>query len=104
MKTDFNNWSYQFEAGLVLPNNERERLFWKDNNNRGPSLIHRGFLDSKLVPNHQAYPTVKSITQTMWLLKEKLDITTNAPRVKSTSIRCYKDWGSFVRQIVISLS
>ena len=104
VKADFNQWSYQFEAGLVHPSNERERRFWEDNNNRGPKLIHRGFLDSSLVPNYSSYPTVKSIAQTMWLLKKKLDITTNAPRVISASVRCYKNWECFVRQMAISLS
>lgn len=104
VKTDFNHWSYEFEGHLVQPKNERERRFWEDNNNRGPKLIQRGFLDSSLVPNREAYPTIKNIAQTMWLLKEKLDVTRNAPRVRSVSVRCYRDWGSYVRQIVMSLS
>lgn len=104
MKANFNEWSYQFEGGLVRPSNERERGFWVENNQRGPSLIQRGFLDSYIVPNHAAYPTIKNIAQTMWLLKSKLDITEGAPIVKSASVRCYKDWASYVRQMVISLS
>lgn len=104
MKADFNHWSYQFEGDLVQPSNERERKFWVDNNQRGPTLIQRGFLDTHIVPNHEAYPTIKTIAQTMWLLKSKLDITDGAPIIKSASVRCYRDWGSFVRQIVISLS
>lgn len=104
VKKDFNHWSYEFEGGLVRPSNDRERKFWVENNQRGPRLIQRGFLDSKIVPNRSAYPTIKSISQTMWLLKEKLDITENAPRVKAASIRCYVDWASYVRQMVISLS
>ena len=104
MKVDFNRWSYEFEGGLVQPSNDREKGFWVINNQRGPKLIHRGFLDSKIVPNREAYPTIKNISQTMWLLKGKLDITDNAPRVKSASVRCYQDWGSYVRQMVISLS
>lgn len=104
MKVDFNHWSYQFEGGLVQPSNDVERKYWIDNNKRGPDLIQRGFLDSHIIPNREAYPTIKNISQTMWLLKSKLDLTEVAPSVKSASIRCYKDWGSFVRQIVISLS
>lgn len=104
MKADFNHWSYEFEGGLVQPSNDRERGFWVDNNQRGPKLIQRGFLDSKIVPNRPAYPTIKNIAQTMWLLKGKLDITENAPRVKAASIRCYVDWVSYVRQMVISLN
>jgi len=104
MKTDFNLWSYQFEGSLVHPSNDREKRFWKNNNYRRPKLIQRGFLDSTLVPNHTAYPTIKNIAQSMWLLKGKLDITEDAPRVKSASVRCYKDWSSYVRQMVVSLS
>lgn len=92
MKVDFNRWSYEFEGGLVQPSNDREKGFWVDNNQRGPKLIHRGFLDSKIVPNREAYPTIKNISQTMWLLKGKLDVTDNAPRVKSASVRYYRDW------------
>lgn len=104
MKANFNDWSYQFEGGLVCPSNARERAFWQENNQRGPNQIQRGFLDSKMVPNHNAYPAIKNIAQTMWLLKSKLDITDGAPIVKSASVRCYKDWGSYVRQMVISLT
>lgn len=104
MKADFNLWSYQFEGGLARPKNDRERGFWEDNNHRGPKIIQRGFLDSNIVPNHADYPCIKNIAQTMWLLKGKLDVTENAPRVKSATVRCYKDWSSYVRQMVISLS
>lgn len=104
MKADFNQWSYEFESGLAQPANDRERGFWEDNNQRGPKLVQRGFLDSNIVPNRSAYPTVKNISQTMWLLKGKLDITEHAPRVKSASVRCYQDWRSYVRQMIISLS
>ncbi len=104
MRRDFVEWSYDFESGVTKPSNERELRFWKDNNLRGPKLINKGFLDSKIVPNYEAYSVTKSIAQTMWLLKEKLDVTDGAPKVQSASIRCYKDWASYVRQIVISLN
>lgn len=104
MKRDFNEWSYQFEGSIVHPANDRERLFWVDNNQRGLRLIQRGFLDSFMVPNRDVYPTIKNISQTMWLLKEKLQVTEGAPEIKKASIRCYRDWDSFVRQTVISLS
>lgn len=103
MKADFNRWSYQFEAGEVSPRNERENGFWMENIRRGPELIQRGFLDSKFVPNREAYPVIMNIAQTMWMLKGKLDVTDDAPIIKSASIRCYKDWGSYARQMAISL-
>lgn len=104
MKTDFNQWSYDFEAGSIKPHNDRENRFWSDNNHRGPKLIQKGFMDDKIVPNRPEYPTIKNLAQTMWLLKSKLEVTENAPKVKSASVRCYRDWASYVRQIVISFS
>ncbi len=104
MKADFNKWSYDFEAGLIKPNNDREHRFWSDNNHRGPKLIQRGFIDDKIVPNRPEYSVIKNLAQTMWLLKSKLEVTENAPKVKSASVRCYRDWASYVCQIVISFS
>ncbi|HHH0804875.1 TPA: hypothetical protein ACPZAC_002648 [Yersinia enterocolitica] len=103
VRTDFNKWSYEFESGLVQPKNETERKYWVDNNKRGDGNMQRGFLDSSIVPNLDQCPTAKNISQSMWLLKKKLDITKDAPSIKSASVRCYKDWGSYVRQVVISL-
>lgn len=104
MKADFNLWSYHFEVGEVKARNESERRYWVSNNQRGPSSIQRGFLDSKLVPNFKDYKTIQNTADTMWLLKKKLDITDGAPTIKSASVRCYKDWSSYARQMVINLS
>ena len=104
VRTDFNKWSYEFESGLIQPTNETEKKFWVENNSRGQKNLQRGFLDSFIVPNREAYPTIQNISQSMWLLKEKLEVTENATSIKSASVRCYKDWGSYVRQVVLSLS
>lgn len=104
MKSDFNSWSYKFESSETKPTNETERVYWQDNIHRGPKNINRGFIDSGLTPNHEAYKTITNISQTMWLLKGKLDVTEGAPLVKGASIRCYRDWGSYVRQMVLSLA
>ena len=103
VEADFNKWSSQFEAGLVQPRNDREKGFWEDNNRRGKGTINRGFIDSKMIPNRTNYPSNQNIAQSMWELKKKLDATEHAPRVKSASIRCYKNWKSYVQQMVISL-
>ncbi|MCT7319500.1 hypothetical protein [Klebsiella quasipneumoniae] len=101
---DFNNWSYDFETGSVQPNNDTEGRYWVENNTRGQKNLQRGFLDSFIVPNRDAYPTIKKISQSMWLLKQKLDVTDDAPSIKSASVRCYKNWDSYVRQVVLSLT
>jgi len=104
VRTDFNNWSYAFETGSVKPTNDTEEKYWVDNSTRGQKNLQRGFLDSFIVPSQDAYPTIKNISQSMWLLKKKLDVTKEAPSIKSASVRCYKNWDSYVRQVVLSLT
>jgi hypothetical protein len=99
LKNDFNQWSYDFESGAVRTSNHRENRFWTENLHRGPKNIGRGFIDSNIVPNHEKYHHVRNISQTMYLLKEKLDVTSNAPKFCHASVRCYKSWASYVQQI-----
>ncbi|MBB1369583.1 hypothetical protein H5058_01745 [Pseudoalteromonas sp. SR45-4] len=99
LKSDFNEWSYDFESGVISASNDRENGFWKGNLHRGPKNIARGFIDSNIVPNHDKYCYVRNIAQTMYLLKEKLDVTSEAPNFSHASVRCYKSWASYVQQI-----
>lgn len=104
LREDFNLWSYEFESKKVIPSNSRESEFWTDNIHRIPKNIARGFIDSGLIPNKDQYKSTIQISQTMYLLKNKLEITDEAPKVKGASIRCYKDWHSYVQQTTLSLS
>ena len=104
LKEEFCKWSFDFESGQLSPSNSREAGFWRHNNTRGPRLIHRGFIDQKMIPNRVEYPITKRISQGMWLLVEKLKITPKAPRPKHASVRCYSSWDSFVRQVSLNLA
>ena len=104
MCNDFTKWRDDFRSGVTNPSNDRERGFWDENKERGQKIINRGFLDSKMIPNRKAYETARNIANTMYYLKEKLAITENAPQFTHASIRCYKDWKSYVIQMVLSLS
>jgi hypothetical protein len=103
IRDDFSKWSYEFESGKVKPLNKRESNFWKDNNSRGSKLLLRGFMDSKMIPNLESYKITKNIHQTMWLLKEKLQITSYAPKIAKASVRCYESWEAYVRQTILNL-
>jgi hypothetical protein len=104
LREEFRRWSYDFESGLVKASNGRQEEFWRDNNARGPKMLDRGFIDQKMIPNLPNYPTIKKISQTMWLLVEKLKKTPNAPQPKQASIRCYSSWSAFVRQTTLNLA
>jgi len=99
LKSDFHKWYYDFETGVISASNERESGFWTANLHRGPKNIARGFIDSNIVPNHDKYRYVTNVAQTMYLLKEKLDVTSEAPKFSYASVRCYKSWASYVQQI-----
>ena len=104
LRNDFNTWSFDFESGRIQAKNEREEKFWKDNLARGDTYFSRGFFDAKLIPNYKDYTCALNIANTMWMLKAKLDVTPNAPKISEASIRCYKTWADFVRQVSINLA
>lgn len=104
LRNDFNSWSFDFESGRVKPSNDREEKFWKDNLSRGHTYFSRGFFDAKLIPNYNKYTCASNIANTMWMLKAKLDVTPNAPKVSEASVRCYKTWADFTRQVSINLA
>ena len=103
LKEDFLRWSFEYERGIVKPTNKSEERFWKDNNSRGQVLIQRGFIDSWNVPNLPDYPTIKKVSQAMWLLVEKLKLTSRAPHPKNASLRCYASWDDYVQQMCLNL-
>ncbi|MFP3939739.1 MAG: hypothetical protein ACLF0P_05480 [Thermoanaerobaculia bacterium] len=104
VRKEFCRWSLDFESGRVKPRNAREEGFWQDNNYRGDKLIRRGFIDQKLIPNLDAYADIRNISESMWALAQKLNVTERAPRPKRASTRCYKSWDAFVRQAALNLT
>jgi hypothetical protein len=99
LKADYLVWSDEYESHRVMPSNNREATFWKDNLYRCPKNIARGFIDTKLIPNYEKYQMVRRVEQTTFLLKGKLAATEYAPNVSHVSVRCYKSWSSYVNQI-----
>lgn len=102
MKNDFEIWSLDYKEGIVKPK-EYELKYWDDNYSQVPKNIKKGFLNSDRVPNRENYKTIKIINQAMSDLKKKLEKTTNAPLIKKASVRCYKNWDSYVQQMLINL-
>lgn len=99
LRKDFNAWSFDFESGAISASNKTENGYWINNLERGPRNIARGFIDSNIIPNYDKYQYAKNISQTMFLLNKKLDITLGAPKFSYASVRCYKSWSSYVQQI-----
>ncbi|HUP79561.1 MAG TPA: hypothetical protein VM260_13500, partial [Pirellula sp.] len=85
----FAQWKADYTAGIVQPRNERERQHWDDNIHLVPKHLSKGFVDANKVPNLIRYPIAQSVSQAMWLLGRKLEITEGAPKVRKSSIRIY---------------
>lgn len=104
LRADFNAWSFNVETGRTKPRNSREAGFWNDNLAKGQAYLSRGFFDVNKIPAHKEYTCVANIANIMWLLKAKLDATPNAPKIAEASIRCYRSWADFARQVSINLA
>jgi hypothetical protein len=99
----FQRWSNDYSEGRVSPRHSRERQFWDANRHICPCGLARGFIDPHKIPTWKCYTEAHQIAQAMYLVREKLKITLDAPVVRKVSIRVYRDWDSFTRQMVINL-
>jgi hypothetical protein len=100
----FFEWESDVDSGRVSPRNNRQRGFWDDSLKKLPENIARGFIDPYKVPTLYKYQRIVTIQDTLYLLGERLKVTPGAPKVKQVSVRVYKDWNSFFRQMCLNFS
>ena len=100
---EFASFSDDYASGGVTPRTLTERHIWEENIKFGSRNTPRGFLDPRKVPNFAQYPVARLVSQTMWALVKRLELTAAAPRVQRASIRVYRDWHSFVRRVTLNL-
>jgi hypothetical protein len=100
---EFNSWADDYRAAHVHPRNPTEKGYWDENLSACPRTIERGFIDPHKIPTWDRYPTSQLINQTMWMLKGKCETAVAAPKFKKSTIRIYKDWPAFIRQLSINL-
>lgn len=104
LRAEFNAWAVAYETDAISPKNTRERRFWDDNLARGPNVLERGFFDSRMIPLLDPYPVARGISQSMYLLRRKLEVTIGAPQVRDADLRAYRDWNAYARQMARSLA
>jgi hypothetical protein len=99
-KAAFNQWMVDYQSGIVTPRNAKEKSFWDQNVGVVSRSLERGFLDSNKIPTLHRYPIAQKVSQTMWLLKKKLDMTLyDAPKIRKSTIRIHNSWRSFHGQV-----
>ena len=99
----FARWRDDYSEGNVSPNNPRERYYWDHNLKNVPQNIQRGFIDHWKIPLRPRYHIAQKIENAMWKLTEKLKVTQECLTVKKASIRIYKDWNAFTKQLAVNL-
>jgi len=102
LSEEFYKWRNEVEEGRLHPT-ESQRRYWYASIECLPNTIRRGFIDPNKIPYiAKRYPIAQRIGNTMWLLREKLNITQDVPKVKKASIRVYRDWAAFMAQMKIN--
>ena len=100
---DFCRWSSDFRNGDVSPISNNENKKWLNNVDEGPTNIGNGFINSWRVPNNEVYGVFRNIYLTLSELLRDINASKLAPSFSKASLRCYKSWRSFERQITINL-
>jgi hypothetical protein len=99
----FSSFAVDYRAGAVMPRSPSERAYWDSNLAFGVRNIPHGFFDPNKVPNFDRYRDVQAISQSMWALVQKLEVTPDAPQVHRASTRVYRDWESFIERVSFNL-
>ena len=101
---DFERWSNDYVCNSVRPRTDRDRFYWDANRLETPRSIQRGFLDSKRVPNLDRYGLFQRMNNRLAYLSAKLHKMDWGPKPpRRLTLRCYKDWASYERQLDLSL-
>lgn len=100
---EFWSWYDDCKNGHAHPRNPNEKRYWDENLLACPGNIKRRFIDPYKIPIWDRYPMSRLISNTMWMLKCKCETTTGAPKFRKSSIRIYRDWEAFIRQLSTNL-
>jgi len=100
---EFSTWRKDFECGVVKPRNTNEKMYWDDNLDSCQNTIKRGFIDPYKIPTWHRYPLSRLIADTMWRVKARSEKTDGAPQFCKATLRVYRNWRCFVKQMVINL-
>jgi len=104
-EAEFQRFADDLETGRIIADTPFKEKLWPDiASDLKRTSEQRGFLDTWKIPYMERYPLAKRIGSTCWLLREKLCVSQNQYNITKTSLRVYKDFYSFVRQIRINLS
>ncbi len=97
---DFNLWKSKTDNNEY--STEVKNRYWRDNQINLKNQIKRGFLDTYKIPNFLEFETIQPINNSFALIVLKLK-TMYKIEVKGASVRIYKDWDTFRKQVKINI-
>lgn len=103
LESAFSRWNADYAGGSVVPRNDRERALWEANRQSVPSGLARGFIDPHKIPTWNRYPEAQMVSQALYEAHEMLKVTPDVPPVRNLSVRVYRNWDYFIRQMAINL-
>ncbi len=103
LREAFWRWEQDYAQGIAHPRHGHEKALWDDNKQHCPVGLERGFIDPHKIPTWSRYHEAQTVNDALWRVLEKLKVTSNAPSVRKVSLRVYRDWDAFVRQMAINL-
>jgi hypothetical protein len=93
----FNRWEADYRQGKVAPRNGKQQGRWDARARSVTQQMKKGFIDIKNIPT-----TYQDVSQSLYILKEKLRATPSCPTVREVSLRVYRDWAALSRQARIN--
>lgn len=102
LNSDLESWIDDIKDERISPKNETEKNHWKSSLNTLPKNARAGFLDPHKIPNK--YLTAQLINQKMWALNERLKVSDPELTFKKCSMRIYKNWDAFTKQLMTNLN
>jgi hypothetical protein len=100
---DARRFAEHYSKKLVVPRNERQRIFWEDNIRRLESHVRSGFVDTWLFPGSDDYKSILKVNDVMSRLVIRLGNTPGAIGHKKISARIYRNWDSLVNRVAFNL-
>lgn len=97
---DFRLWKTKTEN-----NQYEEKLknkYWNDNQINLKHQIKKGFIDTYKIPNFTEFRTTQQINHSLSLIVINLE-NLQRIKVKEASVRVYKDWDTFQRQLKVNI-
>ncbi|MBZ9663867.1 hypothetical protein H3221_003775 [Pseudomonas sp. LMG 31766] len=102
LNNDLETWINDIKSARITPRNTTENNHWQSSQITLPKNAREGFLDPYKIPNR--YTTAQLINQKMWALNERLKASDPDLNFKKCSMRVYKNWDAFTKQLMTNLN